>query len=249
MINLNLPIVFAHRGANSFAPENSLSAFQKAIDLGCDGIELDVRFNIEGQVIVFHDRQLLRMTGTRGNVFRTNFEHIKKLHLRHKEMTSEKIPLLQDVLSLAGRDIRINLDVKKDIFGKDGFEERIVKILYDFNMRDNIIISSFNPFVLKNITDLDPNFHLGYIFRNRSSLIMFNGQPVTSLHPRHQILTKKTLFNLRMGGYKIYPWTVDKEEDMLDLIRKKVDGIITNRPELYLKIKDKIANNEIMQTE
>ena len=65
---MKIPIIFAHRGANHFSPENSLGAFEKAVELGCDGIELDVRLCGSGEVVVFHDRSTYRMTGHHGNI-------------------------------------------------------------------------------------------------------------------------------------------------------------------------------------
>ncbi len=238
---MKFPIVFAHRGANNFAPENSLSAFQKAIELGCEGIELDARFTADGDVVVFHDRHTFRMTGHRGSIQRMSTAQIRNLHLFGSTSTPEKIPLLQEVLEIAGRGMFINIDVKKESLAKNGFEEKILAILKEFGFRENIIISSFNPFVLKKITFLQPDLHLGYIFRNRSSLLMLNGQPIKSLHARYRLLSAQYMTSLRERGGQVYGWTVDDEPAMLDLIMKEVDGIITNRPEIFMELKNKIT--------
>jgi glycerophosphoryl diester phosphodiesterase len=239
---LKFPVVYAHRGANKFAPENSLAAFQKAIDMGADGIELDVRFTADEDVIVFHDRNANRMTGVRASIQRLALPEIKRLRLFHSQFGSERIPVLQEVLDLAGDDVLINIDVKKESFSKNGFEEKIVSILKDFGLEDNIVISSFNPFVLKRFSILNPGIHLGFIFRNRSSMMMLNGHPVRSLHARHSLLSKKYLQALENRGNRIYAWTVDDEQIMFELIRKEVDGIITNKPEVYLDLKSRIID-------
>ena len=88
---LKLPIIFAHRGANSFAPENSIPAFENAIDMGCDGIELDVRLCASGEVVVFHDRSTARMTGHRGSIHRMTFSEIKQLILGNIDSNMKKI--------------------------------------------------------------------------------------------------------------------------------------------------------------
>lgn len=242
---MNYPIVFAHRGANSFAPENSLPAFEKAIELSCDGIELDVRPTTCGHVAVFHDRNTFRMTGVRNHIQRLGLSHIKELRLKDLVDSELKIPLLEEVLDLAGKNILINIDIKKESLVKNGFEEKIIKILNDFGLQENIIISSFNPFVLKKIAYLNPRLHMGFIFRNRSSMMMLNGQPVRSLHARYRILSNRYINNLYQRSGKIYAWTVDEEEAMIDLIQRGVDGIITNRPETFLKLKnDSVHKNE-----
>lgn len=242
---MRFPIVFAHRGANSFAPENSLPAFQHAIDMGCEGIEMDVRLSGSDDIVVFHDRHTFRMTGVRGNVQKIPLSQLRKLRLEPLGFSPEKIPTLQDVLDLAGKKVLINIDVKKESLGRNGFEEKIVDILKDQGLEDNILISSFNPFVLKKISALNSQLHVGFIFRNRSSMMMLNGHPVQSLHARYAILSKRYVENLRERDSKIYAWTVDDKKNMLDLITKKVDGIITNRPELFLDLKNRLSGQNV----
>lgn len=239
---MNYPIVFAHRGANSFAPENSIPAFEKAIELGSDGIELDVRLATSGEIFVFHDRNTFRMTGIRSSVSHLDYTTLKGMSLLQPSKQEAKIPLLKDILDLAGKKVLINLDVKKEIFSKDTLEENLLKILNDFGLRDNIIISSFNPWVLKKIAFLDPTFHLGYIFHNRSSMMFLNGQPVRSLHARHRILSNRYIRKLYQRSGKIYAWTVDKREEMSEVIEKGIDGIITNKPEIFIELKNSIIS-------
>ena len=242
-IILKYPIVFAHRGASSFAPENSLPAFEKAIKMGCDGIELDVRRSADGHIIVFHDRHTYRMTRVRGNIHKLNLSDIRSLSLKQSDFPTEKIPTLQEILDLAGKNVLINIDVKKENFSNNGFEEKILQIIDDFKCINNIIISSFNPFLLKKIALLNPRIHLGFIFRNRSSMMMLNGHPVRSLHARFPILSKNYMTNLYQRSSKVYAWTVDEGKKMIELIKKGVDGIITNKPELYLQIKSELIQN------
>jgi glycerophosphoryl diester phosphodiesterase len=237
VVNLKFPVVFAHRGANSFAPENSLVAFQKAIEMGCDGIELDVRPCSSGEIVVFHDRHTQRMTGTRGAVHKMRFAEIKGLTLKHNSSCSERIPRLEEVLDLARKKVRINIDVKKESFTRNGLEDKILKIIKDFHLEDNVIISSFNPIVLKRIAQIRPDLHLGFIFRNRSSMMMLNGHPVRSLHARYRILSQRYIGHLNQKANQVYSWTVDKAQAMKKQIALGVDGIITNKPEIYFQLK------------
>lgn len=237
---MNLPIIFAHRGANSFAPENSLSAFEKAIDIGCDGIELDVRLCASGEVVVFHDRSTARMTGHRGSIHRMNFSEIKQLILGNIDSTIEKIPTLDQILELARKKVLINIDIKKDPFFKNNLEEKIIQILKRHSLKENIILSSFNPFVLKKIALLYPGLHNGFIFRNRSSMMFLNGQPVQSLHARYRILDKNYISNLTQRASEIYAWTIDEAKGMLEQIQLGIHGIISNNPEIFLQLKQLI---------
>jgi glycerophosphoryl diester phosphodiesterase len=226
------PIIFAHRGANNFAPENSLQAFEEALKMGCDGVEMDLRYTASGEVIVFHDRNLWRMTGYRGIVPQMGLNEIRRHSLNQDGRFP--IPTLQEVLDLLRDKLLINLELKRERFKSNGFETRTVQILDEFNLRDNIIISSFNPLVLKKIEGISNNkFHMGFIYRNRSHKMMTLGTSIKSLHIEYTILTKRYLLGKQKRGYKVYPWTVDKEESMRHLISMGVDGIITNRPEVY----------------
>ena len=237
---MKFPIIIAHRGANSFAPENSLAAFQKAIELGCEGIELDLRYTGDRQVVVFHDRNTFRMTGEHGSVRRLSLDQLRRRRLFHPDFPFEKIPTLPEVLEIAGKNTLINLDIKKESVSHNGFEENILRILLDMGFIENVVISSFNPFILKKIKALHPGVQVGFIFRNRSSMMMLNGSPVESLHARYRILSQRYLQALRHRADKVYAWTVDKEKAMLTMIQKGVDGIITNRPELLISLKHSI---------
>ena len=223
------PLIFAHRGANSFAPENSIPAFEAALQLGCDGIEMDLRLTASGDVIVFHDRRLSRMTGCRGNVQQMALSEIRQCYLQNN--SHFKIPVLEEVLEVIGDRMLINLDIKKEIMRNNGLEEKIIRILRDFNLKDNIIISSFNPLVLKKFYTLAPDFSLGFIYRQRSHKLIFNGVPVDSLHVYHRILTRRYIENLHNRHYKVYAWTVDKEKHLRRMVDIGVDGIITNYPD------------------
>lgn len=239
-MNPQCPLIFAHRGANSFAPENSLAAFEKAKELGCHGIELDVRSCGSGEVVVFHDRYVTRMTGEKGKISNLNLSTLKKLRLLHDRVQDEKIPTLPEALELIGKELLINIDIKKNFLKKNDIEEKIVKILADKNFEDNIIISSFNPWVLKKISVLNPNLHTGFIFSSRSSMMFLNGHPVKSLHARYSILNQRYLQNLLHRKQQVYAWTVDDEMAMKKLLHMKIDGIITNRPEILIHLCHKI---------
>ena len=231
-----IPLIFAHRGANTFAPENSLEAFEKAIELGCDGIEMDLRYTTSGDIIVFHDRSLTRMTSQKGNVQQLSLSDIRKFNLDNK--SGRFIPTFEEVLDLIGDKVLINLDVKREAFRSNGFEEKIINVLNDYKLRENIIISSFNPLVLKKIEKITPQFHLGFILSNRSQNLMQTKISLKSLHINYRILSMKYLKAKQAKGLKIIPWTIDEKEDFFHFTKMGVDGIITNRPEVYFEMSE-----------
>ncbi|RMH77481.1 MAG: hypothetical protein D6681_20915 [Calditrichaeota bacterium] len=228
------PLIFAHRGANSFAPENSLAAFEAALQMGCDGIEMDLRFTASGDVVVFHDRRTYRMTGCRGHVHQLSLKQLREFRLQEKR--EHFIPTLQEALELIRDRTWINLDVKKESMRSNGFEEKILSILRDFHLCDNIIISSFNPVVIKRFHALAPEFRLGFIYKRRSHKIVANGVPLDSLHVYYRALSRRYVANLHARGYRVYAWTVDRESSMRRMLEKGVDGIITNKPESFYQL-------------
>ncbi len=239
MLKLGLPLIIAHKGANTFAPENSLPAFAKALDMGCDGIELDVRLCASGHVMVFHDRSTFRMTGMRHHIHRLTLDQIKKLRLDGNTSPEFHIPTLSEVLELVGDNMLLNIEIKKETITKDSIEERILASISEFGLRDNVIISSFNPWVLKKVALLAPEVALGFVYRSRSQMMMLNEAPVTSMHASYRVLSRRHLKNLRERGLKVFAWTVDREDVMIDMIKKGVDGIITNKPEFFFALKEK----------
>lgn len=195
---------------------------------------MDLRLTNDGEVVVFHDRNLARLTGNRARVSQLSLTQIRQYYLQNDP--SVRIPTFQEALELIRDKLYIILDVKKESFRSTGLEERICKILNDFGLRDNIIVSSFNPLVLKKFAVLAPQFHLGFIFRSRSHIFMSNGTPLKSLHARYRILSQKYVAALQEKGYRIYAWTVDKADQMLKVIKEGADGIITNKPEIYYSL-------------
>lgn len=230
----SVPLIFAHRGANSFAPENSLEAFEEALRLNCDGIEMDARYTASGDVIIFHDRDLRRMTDHHGNIQQMSLADIRKHHLAGNP--KYRIPTLQEALELIRDKILINIEVKRELSRSNGFEEKIVRILKEFKLRENIIISSFNPLVLKKIAAIAPYLHLGFIYRNRTQKLMTIGTSLKSLHINFRTLSRRYLKTMQDRGYKVFPWTVDRINDMKHLVEIGVDGIITNRPEVFFEM-------------
>lgn len=227
-------MIFAHRGANSFAPENSLQAFEEAIRINCDGIEMDLRYTSSGDIVIFHDRGLYRMTGHDGNIQQLKLAEIRQHYLAGNP--KYLIPTLEEALDLIGDKAIINLELKREFSRSNGFEEKVVRVLKEFKLIDNVIISSFNPFAVKKIAAIAPYLHLGFIYRNRSQKFMTIGTSLKSLHINFKTLSKKYLMAMQAKGYKVFPWTVDRIGDMKHLVEMGVDGLITNRPEVFYEM-------------
>ncbi len=231
----NKPLIFAHRGAHAVEPENSLEAFQLALEMGCDGIELDVRLTANEEFVVFHDRRLKRMTGDRNRVDKVSSQYLEQLNLNGDP--EAKIPSLEEVLELIRDRAWLNLEIKPRLFHKNGALNRLIGVLRNFGLKETVIVSSFNFKILKEFHQLAPEYHLGFIYRHRIYAAFIDTTILSSLHPHHHLVNAQYLENAWRKGLNVLAWTVDKEKTIRRMISLGVDGIITDNPELALELK------------
>ncbi len=157
--------IFAHRGASGHFPENTMLAFEKAIEAGADGIELDVQLTKDGRIVVIHDEKLNRTTTAAGFVKDTAYDVIRSATAsanRKEEYGDVKVPLLSDVLSWAEKaDFLINIELKNSVFRYEGMEEKVLEQIKRFGIEERIILSSFNHESLALCSRLAPEIERG----------------------------------------------------------------------------------------
>lgn len=155
--------IIAHRGFSGVAPENSLAAFQKAIDIGADMIEFDVMMSKDGEVIVMHDDTLDRTTTGKGPVKNFTLSQLKTLDIGSwfaPQFKDEKVPTLREVLEMAKGKIKVNIEIKMssvDPFTKrNGIEEKIANLVRHYGMSKDTMISSFSPIAIQRVKEFAP---------------------------------------------------------------------------------------------
>jgi len=226
------PIAFAHRGGYESASENSLEAFQAAVDLGYRYLETDVQATRDGVLAVFHDDTLDRLTGRAGPVGALDWSEIRALRLPG----GEAIPRLEDLLS-AFPDARINIDPKSD-----DAAGRLLPVLEDFKAFDRVCVGAFSDRRLDRLrraagpklaTSMGPRD----VARLAGASIMLPaggfGAHCAQVPIRWgpaRVLTPRFLAAARRRGLHVHVWTVDREEEMLALLDLGVDGVMTGRP-------------------
>lgn len=234
-------MIIAHRGVTySGLPENSLPAFQAAVDEGYDGVELDVRLTRDKELVVFHDIRLERLTMEGRGMVRTKTLHqLRQLRIRN-EMVETFIPTLSEVMEmLKHTDLLINIEIKSEMPMRGRIEQRVISCIYKYGLRHRVVISSFNPLVIKKIQKVDPTIHTGFLFEKR--LPKFNqrlasGLIVDSWHPNHKGVTSLTVEKAHGQSCRVFPWTVNDEKEIHRMLDLGVDGIITDMPHLVKKI-------------
>lgn len=243
--------VIAHRGASKSAPENTLSAFQMAMDQGSDMIELDIRLSQDGQIVVFHDKTLKRTTNGEGRVDALTFAELQRLDagswFGSHHFEEERIPLLRDVLSLTAGKIMLNIEIKKDavLGNEDLIERKLLELLQEFEMVKHTMVSSFATLPLLRMKHAEPDLSTALLYGNtvrtnlRPKIPVYGYQAyqwvlrtrADSLNVRKNLVTRGFLKRSRETGVRIHPFTVDDPKMMKKMIRRKVHGIITNQPD------------------
>lgn len=235
--------VIAHRGFSSVAPENTLAAFQEAIDAGADYIELDVHKTTDGKIYIIHDGFVGRTCSNnwKGNISEMHSENVEKIRVGYPEKfgeqyKDEKIPTLEEVLKLAKGKIKVCIEIKiYDI------EEEVLKIVNEFDMKEEVIIFSFHFPVLTKIRHLDETIPILFIENTVDEITigyakLLNVSGVGVGYGTE--VTKELLDFAHKNKIEIWKWTVDDEIEMEQLIELGIDGLITNNPDIAFGVID-----------
>lgn len=248
--NLPRPIVFAHRGSSAHAPENTLSAFNLAIEQGADAIELDTMLSADGQVMVIHDEKLDRIAGIQKEVKNLDLAELKKLDAGkyfNSTYEGERIPTLSEVFEICNKKIFINIELKNLSSPFDDLPHRVADLVKQFKIEEYIIFSSFNPIALIRIKRHLPHVPiglladtgwLGYWARSRiGSIINYD-----ALHPWLGDVTSKLVNNAHQNGKRVHVYTVNNPEDIRRMKAFNVDGFFTDDPLMALQILNRGAS-------
>ncbi|MHA2140735.1 MAG: glycerophosphodiester phosphodiesterase [Candidatus Thorarchaeota archaeon] len=228
-------LVIGHRGAPRNAPENTLRSFEVAIDMGADMIELDVMKTSDDYLVCMHDLDVSRTTNGEGMVEELTLQQIKELDAG----LGQKVPLLSEVFDLAGRRIGINVEIKvPDI------EEQVVNLILERNMIDSVLVSSFDHSTLEVVKELNSSVFTGVLSNYEIEEFPSYAQQIgaDAIHPFFEILTYEMVNSAHAAGLKVYPWTVNDESDMISYLNWGVDGIITDSPDVCIRLVDSMFN-------
>lgn len=230
------PIIFAHRGASAYAPENTLAAFELAIRQGAVACELDVKLSADKQVVVIHDQTVDRTTSHHGRVDQMTLAELRELDAgSHFDLAfkGEKIPTLDAVFELARQRIFINVEITNYAHPLDALPEKIAACVQRHRLEEGVMFSSFNWVSLVRIHRLVPQAPIGLLALPGKLGAAARGRPgqwvrYQSLHPEHQDVTAELVARTHQADCKLYTYTVNREEDMRRLLTLGVDGIFTD---------------------
>lgn len=236
--------IYAHRGYSSKYPENTMLAFKKAEEAGADGIELDVHFSKDEEIVICHDEDIDRTSNHHGFIVDYPLEELRKYSFyngmdEYKDFEDIKIPSLEEFLQwFKNTELEVNIELKTNIFRYDGLIDKTIAMVKDFGVEDRVIFSSFNHNSVIKVKNIDSKLKCGFL--NSNALAdpeeYCKKHGVEYYHISYLGLENDTIQNCHKEDVGLNIWTVDDTRMMEKLIEDKVNGIITNEPEKACKV-------------
>lgn len=237
--------VQAHRGASAYAPENTLPAFELAIEMQADGVENDIRMTKDGIYVVSHNSTIQECSTGEGRVEYMTLEELRQYDFGIKKSEKFKgtpIPTLHEFLEVVKNMNVINIEMKplEPCVDRAHAYKYIYESVKEYECLERVIVSSFDHVALKELKEAYPDIKTALLYTNKmtdkETLEFVKQYKADAIHPVHTVLTHDIAKACKDNNIMINAWTVDCENDVLKCIDMGVTGIITNVPDVVLKI-------------
>jgi glycerophosphoryl diester phosphodiesterase len=234
------PLNIGHRGASAAAPQNTLAAFRRALELGADGVELDVHLSADGMPVVMHNFDVDETTDGTGQVADKTLAELKELDAGSKfapQFAGERIPTLAEVFEALEGKLLVNVELK-DISPKGvGLEAAVAEVVRQCGMESKVLFSSFNPFALRRTQSLAPEIPSGLLYAHGLPIYLRRAwfapfTPHEARHPHAEMTDARLVKWCHARKLRVNVWTVNEPDEMKRLISLGVDGIITDVPDV-----------------
>ena len=228
-------INFAHRGFSGKYPENTMLAFEKAVEAGASGIELDVQLTKDGEVVIIHDESLDRTTDARGLVCEKTLDQIQKLNasILYPSCENQRIPTLCEYLDLIkNKGIITNIELKNSIVDYPDIEKKVYDLIREFDVAERVIISSFNHNSLVRIKEIDSSIKCGVLESSRlfEPWTYVKNLGMEYFHPMNFTVTKEVAENCASNNIALNIWFGQSENDYNKYLKLNPSGLITDFP-------------------
>lgn len=259
-------LIISHRGFGNYAPDNSLAAVKIALENGLDGVDVDGQLTRDGEVVIFHDLSIDRLTNGSGKVKDKSLDEMKSLDLGLKFNESFKgsyVKSFEEFLETANGTAIYMIELKSSSIKNTGLERKVAEIIDKHNAHTWVYISSFNPLVLYRLEKIDSKINTVLIFMDTN----WNEELLKEINPEDKVdipfilrkepfrrairkvidpdalsvnfeVNENTIDKLLEKNYPIFLWTLDKEEDINFVLSKKPYGVITNEPLRGKRLRD-----------
>jgi len=245
LTSLPQPIIFAHRGASAYAPENTLAAFALALTQGADGIELDAKLSADGSVVVIHDATVDRTTNGQGKVKDLSLADLRSLNAGgffSSNFDTEKIPMLEEVFESFGKRLFTNVELTNYNTPRDHLVESVCMLVKKFNLQKRVMFSSFYASNLSKAHSYLPEVPCGLLafpglLGAWARSFGFAFGKYAALHPNLKDVTPQQVQRAHRLKSRVHVWTVNAETDMRRLFGWGMDGIFTDDPQLAIRVR------------
>ena len=218
-----------HRGARAYAPENTLASFKKALEIGVDAVELDVRKTKDDQLVVIHDADVKRTTNGEGLVSELSLSQIKGF-----SSEGEKIPTLEETLVFLDKKVKVFIELKEA-----GYEEQVLELICKYALEKNIVIVSFLEEALKKVRELNGKVETGLIYaKHRNPLKAAVDLKANYLLSLYRFTHTANVEKAHQKGLKIIVWTINDPLEVAEYVEKGVDGIASDKPDILMTINE-----------
>ena len=221
-------INYAHRGASQYAPENTFLSFYLGIHMGANGIETDIQLTKDGIPVLFHDDDLLRVTGHTGTIQDYTFEQLQQIPVKLGTL-QDRIPSLEDFLVHFGfRDLTFAIELKKQ-----DTVQPVIDLLRQYHMESKSIITSFDYKSLCQVRKLAPELDTGFLTAQVTDTLLadMKDRGILEICPRGATLNQELVTSYHEKGFRVRAWGVRDPEMMTFLFRAGVDGMTVNFPD------------------
>lgn len=246
--------VIAHRGANKVAPQNTMPAFEAAIEIGIDGFETDVHLTADGHPVICHNYEIDETSNGKGTITQMTLEEFRSYDFGSyydEKFKDTKAPTLEEFLTLCEKaDIDVmNIEIKPSKENDMTIVKKTIEAVKAHGLFDKLLVSSFSAKMLLESKKIDRKCKTAFLYSPKDKIVMkilfsaarfAKALGVSALHPHYTLVTDKYVIKAHELGIKVNPWTVNKEKDIRRMIKFGVDGIITDYPELVNKIIDEM---------
>lgn len=243
----NRALVWAHRGASGYAPENTMASFKKAIEMGADGIELDVQLTKDNQIVVIHDEWIDRTSDGKGWVKDLTLEELRKYNYNKKfpEYGRQEIPTLKEVYELIkATDLTINVELKTGIVFYEDLERKVIELTKEMGMENQVLYSSFNHYSCVKLHEIDPDAYVGFLYSDGTIEIADYAKKhgANALHPAiFNVQYPNYMQDAMRNGLDVNAWPVNEAEHMALACQMGITAMITDYPDKALEMANKYA--------
>lgn len=228
--------ILGHRGASADFPENTIEAFEGAVEQGADGVELDVMVCGSGELVVCHDEWLDRLAGLHIEVATTSWRKLQRIDVGSRlGFPPARMPLLHDVFDALPQRFIVNVELKCETVDDGGLTEKVGRLLVERALGPRVFVSSFNPLCLVRLAERFPELRRGFLIDPDKAWVpqAWFWLPVTamtSVHPHYRDCTPERVNRWHERHWEVAAWTVDDVDEARRLRAMGVDWLITNRP-------------------